>query len=269
MLAQDDTIIFVGSGISRWSGLPSWEGLIGELADYLDSNDIDSALVRLEAEDGDLLQAASYGFLKLTQPQIAAFMRAACRTGAAAPGQIHQAIMTLGPSCFITTNYDDLIEQAYRQHKPAPSEPRITLNTQLIEQAEIIHAQARQFIFKPHGDARFAESIVLTREQYRMLLPEGPFSATLDTFKTLLQSRPVLFLGFGLRDPDFLHLRDMLANIYRGGMRDHYAIVADHRGVDLRHCLSDEVGGCARDGGRSFARTSAWHPFRVIPQCPL
>lgn len=135
--------------------------------------------------------------------------------------------MALGPSCFITTNYDDLLEQAYRQHRPTWTGPNIVLNTQLLEQAEIIHAQARRFIFKPHGDARHADSIVLTREQYRMLLPEGPFSATLNTFRTLLQSRPVLFLGFGLRDPDFLHLRDLLANIYRGGMRDHYAIVAD------------------------------------------
>jgi hypothetical protein len=254
VLAQDDTIIFVGSGISRWSGLPSWEGLLGELADYLDDNTIDSGLVRQEATAGDLLQAASYGFLRLTLPQVATFMRNACRSGSAAPGAIHQAIMLLGPSCFITTNYDDLLEQAYRQHRPAPSEPRIVLNTQLVEQAEIIHAQARQFIFKPHGDARNADSIILTREQYRLLMPEGPLSATLNTFKTLLQSRPVLFLGFGLRDPDFLHLRDLLANIYRGGMRDHYAIVSDpvrdqedywrtHYGIHL-------VGYATTDNGR-------------------
>jgi hypothetical protein len=254
VLAQDDTIIFVGSGISRVSGLPSWAGLIGELAEYLEDNSIDAALVRQEAATGDLLQAASYGFLKLTPTQISGFIRNACRSGIATPGAIHQAIMMLGPSCFITTNYDDLLEQAYRQHRPTPSEPRIVLNTQPFEQAEIIHAQARRFIFKPHGDASHADSIVLTREQYRMLLPEGPLSATLNTFKTLLQSRPVLFLGFGLRDPDFLYLRDLLANIYRGGMRDHYAIVSDpvrdqvdywraHYGIHL-------VGYATADRGR-------------------
>lgn len=257
ILTQEDTVIFVGSGISRWSGLPSWEGLINELADYLDDNSIDSALVRQEAIAGDLLQAASYGFLRLTQPQVAAFIRNACQSGSATPSEIHKAIMLLGPSCFITTNYDDLLEQAYRQHRSAPSEPRIVLNTQPFEQAEIIHAQARQFIFKPHGDARNADSIILTREHYRKLLPEGPFSATLNTFKTLLQSRPVLFVGFGLRDPDFLHLRDLLANIYRGGMRDHYAIVSDpvsdqkdywrdHYGI---HLVGYETANQGRDHG--------------------
>ena len=43
----------------------------------------------------------------------------------------------------------------------------------------------------------------------------------------LLASRPVFYLGFGLRDPDFIYVRDLLANTYKGGMRDHYAIMAD------------------------------------------
>lgn len=227
MLAQEDTIIFVGSGISKWAGLPSWEELIEQLAEHLEENSLDATLVRQEASAGDLLQAASYGFLKLTPPQIASFLRRACLSGTAVPAAIHEELMNLGPTCFITTNYDDLIEQAYRLYRKELSEPRVVLNTQPFEQAEIIHAQARRFIFKPHGDASHTESIVMTREQYRMLMPEGKFSATLNTFKTLLQSRPVLFLGFGLRDPDFLHLRDLLANMYRGGMRDHYAIVSD------------------------------------------
>jgi len=257
VLTQDDTVIFVGSGISRWSGLPSWEGLIGELGDYLEQHDVDAKLLRHEAAVPDLLQAASYGFLKLTLPQIAEFMRQTCRVGSAVPHRIHQAIMNLSPSCFITTNYDDLLEQAYRAYRPTPPQPRIVLNTQLLEQAEIIHAQAREFIFKPHGDAGTVGSIVLTREQYRTLLPGGPLGATMKTLETLLQSRPVLFLGFGLRDPDFLYLRDILANIYRGGMRDHYAIVADpvsdQQEYWRRHYGIHLVGYATADHGRDHS----------------
>lgn len=40
-------------------------------------------------------------------------------------------------------------------------------------------------------------------------------------------SRPVLYIGFGLRDPDFIYLRDLLANTYGGAVRDHYAILPD------------------------------------------
>jgi len=227
LLAKEDTVIFVGSGVSRWAGLPSWEGMVNSLADYLADHGSDASLVRQEAKFGDLLQAASYGITKLSKPQFGEFIRSVCATGAAEPVAIYEALMKLGPSCFITTNYDDLIEQAFRRWRPAPREPKIVLNRQPVEQADIVQATTRNFVFKPHGDARDIETIVLTREQYRMLMPEGSFSATLTTLRTLLSSRPILFVGFGLRDPDFLYIRDLLANIYRGGMRDHYAIVAD------------------------------------------
>lgn len=49
----------------------------------------------------------------------------------------------------------------------------------------------------------------------------------LEALKTLLVTRPVLYLGFGLRDPDFIHLRDLLLNIYQGAVRDHCAIMPD------------------------------------------
>lgn len=227
LIAQEDTVIFVGSGISRWSGLKDWAGVIDELGNFLASKGQDPSLVRSEAKAGDLLQAASYGFAKLTKSQIGEFIKAISGTGDVVPASIHEVIMRLGPTCFITTNYDDLLDQAFRKWKPGKNEPDLVTNRQLSEQANIVHAQARNFIFKPHGDARDSESIVLTREQYRMLLPEGPYSATLTTLKTLLPSRPMLFIGFGLRDPDFMYVRDLLANIYRGGIRDHYAIVAD------------------------------------------
>lgn len=227
VLNQDDAVIFLGSGISQWSGLPSWWGLISQLADYLDYSGIDSRLVKLEAEDGDLLQAASYGFAKLTRPQIAEFIRRAVKLGKASPSEIHRKIVTLGPTCFITTNYDDLLEQALAKWCQGQSFRRPIINRQIVEQAEIQNAQARKFIFKPHGDANDSESIILTREQYRMLLPGGDYGAALDTLKTLLTTRPVLFLGFGLKDPDFLYVRDVLANLYRGGVRDHYAVIPD------------------------------------------
>ncbi len=43
----------------------------------------------------------------------------------------------------------------------------------------------------------------------------------------LLASRPVVYLGFGLRDPDFILLRDVLANTFKGGTREHFAIMPD------------------------------------------
>jgi hypothetical protein len=227
VLGQADTVLFVGSGISMWSGLPSWFGFIEELAKFVEASGENADLVRSEAQRGDLLQAASYGFYKLTKPQVGDFVRAACKYGTAKPHEIHKKLVSLGPRCFVTTNYDNLIEESLRIWQPDRFfRPPVT-NRQLTEIAGIIYARATDFVFKPHGDAADTDSIILTREQYRQLLPEGERHAALESLKMLLATRPVVYIGFGLRDPDFIYIRDLLSNTYKGGTRDHYAIMAD------------------------------------------
>ena len=227
VLAQEDTILFIGSGISMWSGLPSWTGVIEELALFIEVSGGNADLVRAEAQKGDLLQAASYGFDKLTKQQIGEFIQATCGYGEAKPHEIHRKIISLGPRCFVTTNYDNLIEQSLHTWQPNRFYRAPVTNRHLIETAQIVHASAIDFIFKPHGDAGDSESIILTREQYRQLLPQGERQAALESLKMLLASRPVVYFGFSLRDPDFIYVRDILANTYKGGTRDHYAIMAD------------------------------------------
>ena len=210
-----------------WSGLPSWTGVIEKLANFIEASGANANLVRAEAQKGDLLQAASYGFDQLTKHQIGDFIRDACHYGDAKPNEIHRKIISLGPRCFVTTNYDNLIEQSLHTWQPDRFYAPPVTNRHLTETARIVHARAIDFIFKPHGDAADSESIILTREQYRQLLPQGERHAALESLKMLLASRPVVYLGFGLRDPDFIYVRDILANTYKGGTRDHYAIMAD------------------------------------------
>lgn len=227
ILEQPDAVIFVGSGISLWSGLPSWKQLLEDLAKYLQSVGLDPKLVIEEISSGDYLQAASYGFDVLTKPQIAEFIRKACKVGEAKPHEIHRLISTLGPKCFVTTNYDDLLEQSVRTWLPNEFFPPPITNNKILEAAEASQASSTNYIFKPHGDTGDADSLILSREQYRSLLPQGDKHAALDALKTILVSRPIVYLGFGLRDPDFLYLRDILSNIYKGSVRDHYAVLPD------------------------------------------
>jgi hypothetical protein len=227
VLAQEDTVLFIGSGVSLWAGLPTWPGMIEELAKFIEHHGANAEPIRAEAKRGDLLQAASYGFDQLTKSQIGAFIKAACRYGVAVPHEIHRKIVTLGPRCFITTNYDNLIEQSLKKWMSDRFYGQPVTNRHLTETAEIVHARAIDFVFKPHGDASDCDSIILTREQYRQLLPQGERHAALESLKTLLVSRPVVYIGFGLKDPDFIYLRDLLANTYKGGTRDHYALMSD------------------------------------------
>jgi hypothetical protein len=51
----------------------------------------------------------------------------------------------------------------------------------------------------------------------------------------LLVSRPVVYLGFGLQDPDFLMIKDELATIYDGAGRDHFAIMPNVSDLQKRY----------------------------------
>jgi hypothetical protein len=262
VLAQEDTVIFVGSGISRWSGLTSWPGLIEELAQFVEYNGYKADLVRSEASKGDLLQAASYGFDKLTPQLIGEFIRNVCRYGVAHPHEIHRKIVSLGPRCFITTNYDNLIEESLRKWQSDQFfKPPIT-NRQLTSMGELVHARATNFIFKPHGDATDCDSIILTREQYRQLLPQGAMHAALVSLQYLLASRPVIYLGFGLRDPDFNYVRDILANIYKNGACDHYAIMADVTDAEIDYWRKNY-------GIHLVGYTTTEHPDQTRDHTPL
>lgn len=225
IFSREDTVLFIGSGISLWSGLPTWSGLIDELAEFLTVEGFDATLVRQEKNRGDLLQAASYGFDNLTKQQIGEFIRKTCRYGQAEPHEIHKKIVSLGPKCFITTNYDNLIEKALQKWNSFDFYPNPINNRHLTEMANIVEAKATNYIFKPHGDAGDIESIILTREQYRRLLPQGESHSVLTSLNMIMTTRPIVYLGFGLRDPDFIYLRDLLTNTYRGAIRDHYAIM--------------------------------------------
>ncbi|WP_083700284.1 SIR2 family protein [Mycobacterium sp. IS-836] len=224
-LARPDAVLFIGSGVSCWSGLPTWVGLLNQLADFMGERGLPTQLIQREISRGDLLQAASYGFYQLTPSERSAFLRDACKLGESEPSELHEAITKLGPTAFITTNYDKLLEAALHRYRP-DRYFRVVGNWDIIEVPNVIQATARDFVFKPHGDIDSSDSIIITREDYRSLQGEKRF--VFESLKILLATRPVIFIGFGLRDPDFLLIKDTLAETFNaGGLSDQYAIVAD------------------------------------------
>lgn len=241
VLAREDTVLFLGSGLSRWSGLPSWPELIEQLRDELLRLGRNADLVKRELATGDLLLAASYGVDQLTDVERRKYLRTAIQVPGATPSKLHEALVGLGPSCFITTNYDRLLEDALSKYRPTQHFDVVTpIDT--LEIPAIVQARADHFVFKPHGDIGNCDSIVLTREDYRR--HQGPGNASFEATRHLLASRPVVFVGFGLRDPDFLLMRDYLFSTFDTNPADHLAIMPDvtseergywrrHYGIDL------------------------------------
>ena len=240
VLRIEGCILFIGSGISMWSGLPSWSGLISMLIEYMESHGHKTDSVKKELKNGDLLQAASYGIDKLSVEEKIEFYRNAFNVKDAKPSVIHEKIVRLGVTNYITTNYDKLIEKSLDKWMPDDIYDVIT-NSHLAELGLLHSSNSSHFVFKPHGDIADIDSIILTREDYRALLEGGHKHPTFEALKHLMLSRPIVYLGFGLRDPNFLLLRGLLENIFQQNIRDHYAIMPDVE--------SDEIDYWARNYG--------------------
>lgn len=223
ILQREDTILFMGSGISCWSNLPSWTSLVKQLAKFMENEGYDSEPV-LKEMSSNLLVAASIGVNQLSKSAFKTFMRSACRVGQAKPHEIHRKISNLGARCYVTTNYDQLLEATLRKYR-SDYHFQVITNKQPTDCATIMQVREKDFIFKLHGDIDDTESIVLTHEQYRELY--GDKSYTLKTLETLLLTRTAVFLGFGLKDPDFLSIKDTIENTFKGSTCTHYAIMSD------------------------------------------
>jgi hypothetical protein len=160
-LDQPDALIFVGSGISCWSGLPSWEQLIEELIAFSASKG-GSVLIAKEAlSNKQLLEAVDA--LQLTPSEISEALRVRLGFSRAAPHEIHSLLVRLGPQRFVTTNYDSLLEQQLGLDNRLRLFRTIT-NRQVAELADIMKASADAFIYKPHGDLSDSESLDLVND---------------------------------------------------------------------------------------------------------
>jgi hypothetical protein len=222
-LDQDDAALFVGSGISLWSGLPSWSALIHALISHAAALSMPVGMAQSALREGRLMDAADA--LDLSSLEIANVLRQRLGFNTAKPHRIHELLLRLGPRRFITTNYDTLIEQQLGVLGDL-GEYRTVTGNRLAEMADMLKASADKFIFKAHGDIGDAATMILSARDYERVMLGGP-NLIRQALETLLVSRPILFLGYGLHDPDLNLVLRSLNDAYRGNIHHLFAIVGN------------------------------------------
>lgn len=195
----------VGSGAAPpdWNGLA--EGLRAELADPEDATD---AVEVISA------YAHAHG-----RPALVERVAKAIRAGEAAPGEVHQALCRLPLSVLMTTNFDNLLEDAFRSlDKPCHAvidEPQLALKNPF----------PGPTLLKVHGDLSRPDRMILTEADFDTFLGSNPLLATV--IASHFAQRSVVLIGYSLSDPD---LRSILA------------VVRERLGHGARAIYSLEVG---------------------------
>jgi hypothetical protein len=126
-------------------------------------------------------------------------------TTAFEPSPFHRLVAALPVRDIVTTAYDDLLEQAFRDaHRPY---------NRVVAGSDIPFLKAdRTTLIWLYGRVGQPPTLTLTEDDHYRLLADK--ANLIDLIQPILATRPVLFLGYDLHDPDFniLH-RDVIQRL--------------------------------------------------------
>ncbi len=199
---------FVGAGLSRAAGYVDWRGLIRDIAEEL-GLDVD--------RESDLIALAQYhvnqrrGRAAINQKLIEEFTRDAVVT------ENHRLIAALPVAAVWTTNYDTLLEDAFRAaHK------RIDVKVSPESLATTL-PKRDVTIYKMHGDVSAPDNAVLTKRDYET------YHRDRNLFSVALQgdlvSKTFLFLGYSFSDPNIDYILARIRGLLGENRRDHFCIM--------------------------------------------
>jgi hypothetical protein len=195
-LARRRLSVFIGAGVSAGAGLLDWKALLRKIAENLGAKcEIDRILAApgsgaTRPEESPMLVAAQAlaeecGDLKLRRQIVAACSLP--RSGVA-----HFLLVNLRASEYVTLNYNTLLEQAAESYQRQLD----VLPHRLCEGAKI----GTSWLMKLHGCTRRPSEIVLTKDDYKKF--DRDRKAFNGLVQGLLLTRHMLFVGFGLEDPN-------------------------------------------------------------------
>jgi hypothetical protein len=227
-LARGNCVAFVGSGISVASGLPTWPELLRQMISWSQAQGVvlqDRADIEALITDNEFLPAADELVQQMGNEKFRRFISEVFRRPGLRPNEAHLLVTEIPFSGILTTNYDKLLESAYVMTHTGEHAHVFTQ----MDVAELSAAlrSGEFYILKTHGTADRIETIVLGKKQYRSLMHSNPgYQKALDT---LFSSKTILFIGFGLNDPDLLLHLDELQAAFAGYTGTHYALMDSAR----------------------------------------
>lgn len=177
---------FVGAGISKLSGAPGWSELI---------DDICLEMGKTPKGDGytsdELLQIPQMYYYSINQDdnRYYSLLEKIINKTTLHPNKIHKKLLQFNPSSFITTNFDDLLEDA------------AIMNAQgfksIADNNEIPTINGDRYILKLHGDLKH-KNIVFKEEDY--LNYSERFKLIETVLKAVFSMNTVVFIGYSLND---------------------------------------------------------------------
>ena len=198
-LEKGKLVVFVGAGVSKNSGLPEWEELIKNYADYRGIKEFTSKQFLTIPEE----VFERYGSLKYYEIAEKRF------SGKYVPNSIHRILKKMKLTYIITTNYDTLIEDEIK-------------NLQIVSKDEDLpYTNSNKMLIKMHGDFE-NKNIVLKQSDYDNY--EKNFQLISTLVKGLFTTNTVLFIGYSYSDTNVQQIMNWIKEILKEKTRKAFLV---------------------------------------------
>jgi tetratricopeptide (TPR) repeat protein len=198
--------IFVGAGCSMAVGLPSWKQLLENLI----------AKYGIQTKEDNLLKLASRIERSIGRSTLVDEISDTCRTPQKGGSSTHDLLTELDVNLYITTNYDHLLEEAFRKKGIEPH----VINTDL--DLTVLNPTAKTIV-KLHGDIDSPSSLVCTERDYRQY--KTKHRGFVDWLKAKSTELTILFLGTSFDDPRLVEADDHVIEFFGENRRNHLIVL--------------------------------------------
>ena len=220
-IENNKLVIFVGAGVSRNSGIPTWAELIKELAkDFgIKAKGTDSKGNEVFSND-EFLKIPQYYFNERKEKEYYSKVKEVLDKEFQ-PNEIHKMIFELNPTHIITTNYDNLLEQQANRFQTKRKYCKAA------NDIELATAPNCNFIIKMHGEF---DNIVLKESDYDSY--SNNFKLTETYVKGLFATHTILFVGFSADDSNVRKILQWIKDIIGDRHQPAYLIdVNNHNNI--------------------------------------
>ena len=239
-IVKNRLVIFIGAGCSVSDGLPSWKELIHDLLKQynIETKETDPLRLatRIERDAGKLRLCKSIADRLQTRPDTKSLL--------------HNSIVRLSVNLFITTNYDHLLEDSFRENGFSPMVISRDKDLSSID-------PGKKTIVKLHGDIDAVSSMVISKMDYRRY--KTIHKGFVEWLNAVMTRDTVLFLGTSFDDPRLNDADDHILEFFGDFRRQPFILLKQPQkddsipNADFEIDLSDFEARCEDFRDRNFS----------------
>ena len=234
-------LAFVGAGVSRQAGLPLWKELMVDMDAEVEKIRKRPQQVRAGVlQHADLLWQAELFRLELERRSVyEKYLRKRFRRNLPPGDSVIRGLARLKFRHFLTTNYDTFLEQALGAENQEYDEFDWTNRQECRDFfLNYLSPTGPRYVVHIHGRSDQPQSIVLTHRDYVRRYVET--MEYVEKLSILFATLRLVFVGFGLEDPDLRFILRQVNSRFGAGDVQHYAVLGFNRANEAQAQIERE-----------------------------